>query len=67
MTADLQENVIFGLFIMRSMMISCHLKVFWKFKIILKFSMTEDQQRNVVFGLFTLLQILQPNEKIITF
>ena len=33
----------------------------------LKFSMTADLQKNVVFGLFTLLQILQPNEWIITF
>ena len=33
----------------------------------LKFSMTADLEKNVIFGLFTCMQILQPNEWIITF
>ena len=33
----------------------------------MEFLLTMDLQKNVIFGLLTCLQILQPNELIITF
>ena len=66
--ADFQakwEN--YYIFWCRIMMVSCHFKGFSKNQKNWNFSVTADLQKNVIFGLFTCLQILQPNDWIVTF